>query len=252
MPKDHFVSTTFLSFFSKERNADRPRESNICIYNKEKKSFEKNPVTVASRFYENGRDGNGEFATMLRKYEGVWVKTLNAISGCHTINILASEDRENLVGFLSMLNLNNPKKSLERMGILKENATDTEIEHVKKTYGDFTDQECQKKVRDTQIYLGHHHTVMGDLLSRPWVIFKLADSVNCTFITSDDPIIVTDQGWYVPLSKDLLILFSCKHEEGIREIKDDKDVQKINEMMSKNAKKFCASGFNDAALIFGS
>lgn len=105
-------------------------------------------------------------------------------------------------------------------------------------------------MRDVLVLLGHFDELVNYILSRPWVVFK--NNTNIEFITSDDPIIVLEDGWYIPLSKNVLLRMSKREdEERVEKIDDENDVIEINRMMRENAQIFCVSSSKNNKDVFG-
>lgn len=251
MSKDHFVSVTFLKNFAQNIDQTDPRKTKVFVYNKSQSNFESKEISIESRFYENGRDGKkgNNFVQKLKYYEPKWDCYLDQMNKASSPVKINFDTKEGIASYLALLSLNNPKKAIGRASILQNSATSNEIDHIKKEYGDWGKQDCQLQVRNTLVYLGHFHTLTGWILSMPWVIFK--NQTGAKFITSDDPIIVSEHGWYIPVSKNTLLLVSIQgHDEGVRNIDDLLCIKQINEMMRNNAHRFCVSCSNNKNDVF--
>lgn len=123
---------------------------------------------------------------------------------------------------------------------MQSEATKVEMAYIQNRYGGWEKKKTQIAVRDVLLLTGVFSETVKYIYSMPWVVYH--NKTNTKFITSDDPIIVSDEGWHVPLSKDILLHISGGSDVGrIEDIHDPKYVEMINQKMIENAERFYVS-----------
>lgn len=147
--------------------------------------------------------------------------------------------------YLALLSFNNPKKQQDRINILLSKATQKEKEHIDNNYNK---KEIHIGVRDIILEdVGKNEVFCSikDLIIRSqWSLMK--NDTDVPFITSDNPILVCQEGWLVPISKEYLLFIDLETIMNNGKIAvvpiEEHVVKDMNNRMQNNAERFFFSG----------
>ncbi len=242
MSKDHFISVTFLNNFTDNQQTGEVRDKKVFRFSKESNHFHANAITLGSIAYQQDLDGNGDFKGLLDKYESKWTDLYTQI----TQSDFSEQDYEEILTYLLLLKLNNPKQQKERLDILLTQASQVEMMHLDSLK--FKDK--HKQIRDISIDFKYLEILKNIYLTLPYRIVKNDSLVP--FATSDSPWMVLSDSQFIPISKQygLQICTNLYAEcdvmnQGLHALSQDCDVKEINSYMISNAERFVYTSIKD-------
>lgn len=242
MSKDHFVSVTFLNNFTDNQQTEEARHKAIFCYNKKSNSFNNDPSTLGSVAYQNDLDGNGDFKDFLDKYEHKWTDLYTKI----TQSSFSLQDYEEILTYLLLLKLNNPKQQKERLSIRLTQANQLEVTRLDPL--SFKDK--HKLTRDISIDLKYLEILKNIYSTLPYRVVKNDSLVP--FVTSDNPWMVLPDSQFIPISKQYGLQICTNlcaewdlRDLGLHTISQDCDVREINSCMINSAERFVYTSIKD-------
>lgn len=241
MSNDHFVSVTFLTQFCDEKQIELDRDKRkIYVFDTNTKTFLDGMKKLIKQANKLNLDGVGAFKTRLECYESKWaVIYQKVISGQSS-----DQDYEDMVTYIILISLNNPKKQQERIAKLLQVATNEQEKHINSIFP--SKQQLHIETRDILLEVFNYiNNLKNILLSYKYWLVKNISTVP--FVTSDNPIIVLNKCWFVPLSKNYALQIDTTNRvlsdnfQGVHEGIDVEEVRSINRKMINNAERFVYS-----------
>lgn len=242
MSKDHFISVTFLNNFTDNNQTGEARDKTIFCFSKESNRSYTKTSTLGSIAYQQDLDGNGDFKDFLDVYEPKWSHLYTQI----TQSKYSEQDYEETLTYLLLLKLNNLKQQKERLDILLNQASQTEVSHLDSLK--FKDK--HKQIRDISIDLKYLEILKNIYLTLPYRIVK-NDSL-LPFVTSDNPWMLLPNSQFIPISKEyglqICTELSAEYDarnQGLHTLSQDCDIKEINCCMINNAERFVYTSTKD-------
>ena len=242
MAKDHFISVTFLNNFTDNQQVAEAREKTVFCFSNNTKSFNDQLSKLGKIAYQKDLDGDGDFRCKLNNYEQKWTGLYSKI----TQNNFLEQDYEEVLMYLFLLKLNNPKQQKDRIDLLLTQATPLEVKHL----DSLKFKVKHKQTRDILIGSKYIETLTIEYLTRPYRIVKNVSSVP--FVTSDNPWLSFKDYQFIPISKEFALQICTKlyvemggRNQGLHVLSDSTDVRIVNSLMIRNAERFVYASSKD-------
>ena len=241
MSNDHFVSVTFLTQFCDEKQIELDRDKRkIYVFDTNTKTFLDGMKKLIKQANKLNLDGVGAFKARLECYESKWTLIYQKVISGQS----SDQDYEDMVTYIILISLNNPKKQQERIAKLLQVATNEQEKHINSIFP--SKQQLHIETRDILLEVFNYvNNLKNILLSYKYWLVKNISTVP--FVTSDNPIIVLNKCWFVPLSKNYALQIDTTNRElsdnfqGVHEGNDVEEVRSINRKMINNAERFVYS-----------
>lgn len=241
MSDDHYVSVTFLTQFCDESQIKRDREKRkIYVFDKNAGTFLNGNKKLIKQAYKHDLDGVGAFKTQLEYYESEWASIYQKVIS----NQCSDQDYEDMLTYIILISLNNPKKQQERIVKFLQGAANEQEKHINSKFP--SKQQLHIETRDVLLevfdYVEHLKNIL--LSYKYWLVKNIS---TVPFVTSDNPIIVLNKCWFVPLSKNYALQIDTTNRvlsnnyQGVHEDNDVEEVRGINRKMINNAEGFVYS-----------
>lgn len=241
MSNDHFVSVTFLTQFCDEKQIELDRDKRkIYVFDTNTKTFLDGMKKLIKQANKLNLDGVGAFKARLECYESKWTLIYQKVISGQS----SDQDYEDMVTYIILISLNNPKKQQERIAKLLQVATNEQEKHINSIFP--SKQQLHIETRDILLEVFNYvNNLKNILLSYKYWLVKNISTVP--FVTSDNPIIVLNKCWFVPLSKNYALQIDTTNRvlsdnfQGVHEGNDVEEVRSINRKMINNAERFVYS-----------
>lgn len=241
MSSDHFVSVTFLTQFCDEIQIELDRDKRkIYIFNKNTETFLDGKKKLIKQANKPDLDGVGAFKTQLEYYEPKWTSIYQKVISGES----SDHNYADMLTYIILISLNNPKKQQERIAIFLQGATNEEKQHINSKFQ--SKQQLHIETRDVLLEVFNYVECLKKILLsyKYWVVKNIS---TVPFVTSDNPIIVLDKCWFVPISKNYALQIDTTNRvvsnnyQGVYEDHDVEEVRSINRKMINNAEGFVYS-----------
>ena len=241
MSNDHFVSVTFLTQFCDEKQIELDRDKRkIYVFDTNTKTFLDGMKKLIKQANKLNLDGVGAFKARLECYESKWTLIYQKVISGQS----SDQDYEDMLTYIILISLNNPKKQQERIAKLLQVATNEQEKHINSIFP--SKQQLHIETRDILLEVFNYvNNLKNILLSYKYWLVKNISTVP--FVTSDNPIIVLNKCWFVPLSKNYALQIDTTNRvlsdnfQGVHEGNDVEEVRSINRKMINNAERFVYS-----------
>ena len=192
--------------------------------------------------YQKNLDGNDKFKEMLETYEPKWNGLYQKLMSSSCLG----DDYKEILTYLLLLKLNNPKQNKQRLKILLQNATENEKIHLQS----LEDIYLHKQIRDILICLGVLDIDRAQFLNFPYRLVKNATVI--AFATSDNPWITFNGYQFIAISKDYALQI-CSDSNNISNsgnqdlllLSSEADIGEMNCCMRENAGQFVYASQQD-------
>ena len=241
MSDDHYVSVTFLTQFCDEKQIELNRDKRkIYVFDTNTETFLDGKKKLIKQANKPDLDGVGAFKTRLECYEPKWALIYQKVISGQS----SDQDYEDMLTYIILISLNNPKKQQERIAKLLQGATNEQEKHINSKF--LSEQQLHIETRDVLLEVFNYVECLKNILLsyKYWLVKNIS---TVPFVTSDNPIIVLNKCWFVPLSKNYALQIDTTNKvlsnnyQGVHEDNDVEEVRSINRKMINNAEGFVYS-----------